>query len=143
MWRVLIPLAISVAFSMNSLIVGNSRDRSFVLLLWGVLGPLVGAAIWAERHPQHQWGRLLLRAWGPRTDVSNLTKVEAYRTAWTFLRYGIIGLALLMAMGYLVFINQSSLAQLAWPIILPFIVLPAGMGIIGGTYLLARALLKR
>ncbi len=142
MWRSIVPSALSVLFSLNLLIQGDARTRRFVGVVYAVLGAFVALAWWAQGHQEHPFARALLRSRGPQTDGPITTTAEGYKAAWSFLRFGAAALALTLLTGYALVSAQSSRLQTILLVLLPFTLLPAGMGLFGGVYLLVRARLR-
>jgi peptidoglycan/LPS O-acetylase OafA/YrhL len=137
-WRMLVPTVLWVAYSLNLLIYGDPRTRRFVLLAWALLGGIYALVFWARRRPDHPAVRLLFMDRSPRTDDPELTKSGRYRLAFVYLGVGVLALGLLFLVVQLLTSVRSNSGQTVLVVLLPFVIFPAGMGILGGLYLLVR-----
>ena len=139
MWRPLVPLAVSLVLAVNLWLKGDAADRRVALAVGALLGLVMAATFWAHRHPESGPARLLFRSRGPRTGVAGMTKPDLYQSALSFLRFGVVAAAISALVGYLFVSTRSATAHTVLLLLLPFAVFPAGIGIVGGAYLLVRA----
>jgi hypothetical protein len=98
----------------------------------------------ARLYPQQRWAYWLFGyPIGPRTDIKNLTKSQLWSSAWRFLVWGLAFSALLASV--VMFPNLSGWgpgAPGATVVVALAFVLLAGLGWIGGLYLLVRFLFR-
>lgn len=115
---------LSIVYVANLLIVGGARTRLFILLLLAVFGSLVGLSLWAESHSEHPVARLLIASRG--------------QSASTLLRFGVVMTALWMVLVYVLRSSRNSAVQTTLVWLMPFVMFPAAMGVLGGLYQLIR-----
>jgi peptidoglycan/LPS O-acetylase OafA/YrhL len=95
---------------------------------------------WVLAHQDNRLARFLLKHRGPRQDVAWMTRPERFRSAWTFLLYGIASGALLAVTIY----GWSELGLhdngVVYMCIVWFLMIFTLMGLGGGIYLFVRGL---
>ena len=98
------------------------------------------SARWVLAHQDNRAARFLLKHRGPRQDVAWMTRSERFRSAWTFLLWGIASGALLAVTIY----GWSKLApdddSVVYMCIVWFLMIFTLMGLGGGIYLFVRGL---
>ena len=118
-------------------------DRSLLipLLVFSLLSVILLVRKLAARDPGRPWAMVLVRFWyGPRTDVVNLTKPELLDSGLRSVTWGFIFMSVFFFVGLL---GRFLYSGTDWPygffVLLFFCSFFAGMGLLGGTYLLVRA----
>jgi hypothetical protein len=94
-----------------------------------------------HEHPDAPFSRFMMKRRSARTDVPGMTRMERLKSALVFLFWGFLFAALWAGFGYIVFglklINPENPITMVVTISLVF---AAGIGIVGGLYLLIRVI---
>jgi hypothetical protein len=102
---------------------------------------LKAVVTWIERHPDSPFSRFMLAQRGPRTDVARMTRVQRLGSAISFLLWGGLFIGLWLLVAYLTFgLGVLSPESTAVQVLSFGLALLAGCGVVGGLYLLVRAL---
>jgi hypothetical protein len=98
----------------------------------------------AERDPDKPWVIILFRLWvGPRTDVAYMTKAHLLDSGFSFVTWGFIFMSLLLAVGIVgQLLKPRGDLPVSFFVLLWLLMFFAGMGFLGGAYLLARGAMR-
>jgi hypothetical protein len=97
---------------------------------------------WIHEHPDSPFSRFMLKRRGTRTDVRGMTRIERLKSALIFLFWGVLFAALWAGFSYLVFgLKLISPDNPATMVVVIGLVFAAGIGLVGGLYLLIRVII--
>jgi len=116
----------------------------FYLSLWmDMLVKLLLKAVvaWIHAHPDAAFSRFMLKQRDPRTDVRSMNRLQRLTSALSFLLWGCLFLGLWLLTAYLTLgLELISPNHVSIQVLLFGLALLAGVGVIGGIYLLLRVI---
>ena len=95
---------------------------------WAILGGLLVLSWWAAGRGDSRFARFLLSDRGP----------SAARAPWAYLSFGGVMAVLLAVLLYSLVSVKAGASQTVMLVLMPFVMFPAAMGLVGGLYLLVR-----
>jgi hypothetical protein len=96
---------------------------------------------WMQAHPDAPFTRFMRATRGPRQDVRSMTRIERLRSALSFLLWGLVFFAASLLLAYSTFALKLFSQDNVIVLVLSFgLVIFAGIGLIGGLYLLVRVI---
>ena len=97
---------------------------------------------WIRDNPESRVTRFMLAPRGPRTDPGSMTRIDRLKSSLTFLLWGAVFFGLLTAWSYACI--EWNMVDSDGPLFMAILfglVIFAGMGIVGGFYMLLRDLI--
>lgn len=96
---------------------------------------------WIQANPDTAFSRFMTKQRGPRTDVNSMNRLQRLASALTFLLWGCLFAGLWMLIAYLALgLRLISPDHPVVQVLLFGLALLAGVGVIGGVYLLVRVI---